>query len=85
MIAEALSRPILGLAYLLASLLFILCLRGLSSPEEARRGILFGELGMLLAVVATLLHWQILDYTWILAGLSMTGARSRKNRRETSR
>jgi NAD(P) transhydrogenase subunit beta len=74
MIGEALSRPILGVAYLVASLLFILCLRGLSSPEEARRGILYGELGMLVAVVATLLHWQILDYTWIFAGLIIGGA-----------
>jgi len=74
MIGEALARPILGVAYLLASLFFILCLRGLSSPEQARRGILFGELGMLLAVVATLLHWQILDYTWIFAGLIIGGA-----------
>ena len=49
-------NPYINLAYLVASILFILCLRGLSNPEAARRGILLGELGMLIAVVATLLH-----------------------------
>ncbi|MFI5300442.1 MAG: NAD(P)(+) transhydrogenase (Re/Si-specific) subunit beta [Polyangiales bacterium] len=63
--------PLLSLAYLVASVLFILCLRGLSSPEFARRGIQLGELGMLIAVVATLLHKDILHYEWILAGLSL--------------
>jgi NAD(P) transhydrogenase subunit beta len=67
-------RPILGAVYLIASVLFILCLRGLTSPESARRGIVLGEIGMLLAVVGTLIHWQIVDYTWILAGLVTGGA-----------
>ena len=61
--------PLLSLAYLVASILFILCLRGLSSPESARRGILLGELGMLIAVVATLVHKDIVSYEWILGGL----------------
>ena len=61
--------PLLSLAYLVASILFILCLRGLSSPESARRGILLGELGMLIAVVATLLHKDIVSYEWIVGGL----------------
>ncbi|HEY2512165.1 MAG TPA: NAD(P)(+) transhydrogenase (Re/Si-specific) subunit beta, partial [Polyangiaceae bacterium] len=61
--------PLLSLAYLVASILFILCLRGLSSPESARRGILLGELGMLIAVVATLLHKEIVSYEWIVGGL----------------
>ncbi len=63
--------PLLSLSYLVASVLFILCLRGLSSPESARRGILLGELGMLIAVVATLLHKEIISYTWIIAGLCL--------------
>jgi NAD(P) transhydrogenase subunit beta len=70
-IAEATARPILGVAYLVASVLFILCLRGLTSPEAARRGILLGEIGMLVAVLGTLVHWQIIDYTWILAGMAL--------------
>jgi NAD(P) transhydrogenase subunit beta len=61
--------PMLSLAYLVASVLFILCLRGLSSPEGARRGIVLGEVGMLIAVVATLFHKDILRFEWIVAGL----------------
>lgn len=66
--------PLLSLAYLVASILFILCLRGLSSPESARRGIFLGELGMLIAVVATLLHREIVSYTLIAAGLLIGSA-----------
>jgi NAD(P) transhydrogenase subunit beta len=61
--------PFISLAYLVASILFILCLRGLSSPESARRGIFLGELGMFVAVVATLLHKDIISYQWIIAGV----------------
>jgi NAD(P) transhydrogenase subunit beta len=71
---EATIRPVLGAAYLLASLLFILCLRGLSSPKTARRGLVLGEAGMLIAICGTLIHWKIVDYTWILAGLVTGGA-----------
>jgi len=46
-------QTVAGLAYLAASLLFILSLRGLSSQESARRGNLFGTLGMILAVAIT--------------------------------
>jgi NAD(P) transhydrogenase subunit beta len=58
-----------SVAYLAASILFILCLRGLSSPEQGRRGIFLGELGMLIAVVATLVKREIISYEWIAAGL----------------
>ena len=61
--------PLISLAYLVASVLFILCLKGLSSPESARRGILLGELGMLVAILATLVHKDIVSYEWIIAGL----------------
>ncbi len=59
----------ISLSYLAASVLFILCLRGLSSPTSARRGILLGEIGMLIAVVATLLKKEVISYEWIVAGL----------------
>jgi H+-translocating NAD(P) transhydrogenase subunit beta len=62
-------EPIVNLAYLVASVLFILCLRGLSSPEQGRRGIFLGELGMLVAVVATLIKADIVRYDFIIAGL----------------
>jgi len=60
---------LISLAYLVASILFILCLRGLSSPEQGRRGIFLGELGMLIAVLATLVKAEIITYEWIVAGL----------------
>jgi NAD(P) transhydrogenase subunit beta len=60
---------IVSLCYLVASALFILCLRGLSGPETARRGLQLGELGMLIAVVGTLIHKDIIRYDWILGGL----------------
>jgi NAD(P) transhydrogenase subunit beta len=63
------TQVIISLAYLVAAVLFILCLRGLSSPEGARRGLFLGEVGMFLAVVATLLHKDIVRYEWILAGI----------------
>src|SRR3989442_2451682 len=56
------------LTYLAASILFILGLRGLSSPETARRGMVFAEVGMFLAIVGTLLHRDIISYEWIIAG-----------------
>ncbi|MEO7108878.1 MAG: NAD(P)(+) transhydrogenase (Re/Si-specific) subunit beta [Polyangiaceae bacterium] len=59
----------ISLAYLVASILFIMCLRGLSSPEQGRRGIFLGELGMLIAVVATLFKAEIITFEWIIAGL----------------
>ena len=60
---------VLGLSYLVAAVLFILCLRGLSGPQTARRGLFLGEVGMLVAVIATLLHREIVTYEWIIAGL----------------
>jgi NAD(P) transhydrogenase subunit beta len=74
MMREALARPVIGAAYLVASLLFILCLRGLGSPESARRGLVLGEVGMLLAVVGTLLHWQIVSYGLIFGGMALGAA-----------
>ena len=42
-------------AYLFASILFILSLSGLSSQESAKRGVLFGIVGMIVAIIATVL------------------------------
>jgi len=49
------SANLTALAYLLASVCFILALRGLSGPESARKGNLFGVTGMVIAVATTLL------------------------------
>ena len=54
--------------YLIASVLFILSLRWMSSPTTARHGIWAGELGMLLAIVGTLLHHGM-DYKWVAVAL----------------
>ncbi len=50
------SESLTSLAYLVAAVLFILALRGLSHPETARRGNQMGMVGMAIAVLATLLH-----------------------------
>jgi NAD(P) transhydrogenase subunit beta len=57
------------LSYLLASVLFVLGLRGLSHPETARRGMHLAEFGMAAAVIGTLLQEEIVSYEWIIAGL----------------
>src|SRR5262245_66622733 len=67
---------LVALLYLAAGVLFILALRGLSSPESSRRGNLFGMVGMTIAVLTTLA--QLSDtspLTWalILVGLGIGG------------
>jgi len=60
---------LLETAYLIASALFILGLKFLSSPETARRGMFLAEIGMAIAVIGTLLHHEIISYEWIITGL----------------
>jgi NAD(P) transhydrogenase subunit beta len=62
---------LLAAAYLAASILFILGLKALNSPQTARRGIVMAEIGMLLAVVGTLLRHEIIQYQWIIVGLAV--------------
>jgi H+-translocating NAD(P) transhydrogenase subunit beta len=57
------------ISYLAASVCFILGLRSLTKPENARRGIKLAAMGMLLAVAGTLANHSIVDYRWIAAGL----------------
>jgi len=59
------------LTYLVAASLFILGLKKLGSPATARQGNLWASVGMLLAVVATLLDRQVLNYEMILIGLAI--------------
>jgi NAD(P) transhydrogenase subunit beta len=56
-------------SYLLASVLFILGLKGLSHPETAKKGMHMAEFGMLMAIIGTLMHFEIVSYTWIIVGL----------------
>ena len=55
--------------YLVASVLFILGLRSLTKPDTARRGMQYAALGMLLAIVGTLVQHEIVRYDWIIGGL----------------
>jgi NAD(P) transhydrogenase subunit beta len=63
------SETFIQLAYIASSILFILGLRSLTRPDQARHGMRLAALGMLVAIVATLAHQQIVDYRWIAAGL----------------
>ena len=63
-----LSPNVLNICYLVSAILFIFGLKGLTHPKTAVRGNLYGALGMLLAVVATLLS-QGFDWTGIVIGL----------------
>jgi NAD(P) transhydrogenase subunit beta len=63
------SQYLIEVIYLIASALFILSLKWMSSPATARHGILAGEIGMVLAIAGTLLHHGIIDYKWIIIGL----------------
>ena len=63
------SQYLLEIIYLVASALFILSLKWMSSPAMARHGILAGEIGMVLAIAGTLLRHGIVDYKWIIIAL----------------
>jgi NAD(P) transhydrogenase subunit beta len=63
-------------AYIAATILFILSLGGLANPETARRGNLFGIVGMTIAVLATVLGPRVTPggYTWIIGALVVGGS-----------
>jgi NAD(P) transhydrogenase subunit beta len=63
------SQYVIEIIYLVASALFILALKWMSSPTTARHGIWAGEIGMVLAIAGTLLHHGIVDYKWIAVAL----------------
>ena len=65
------SANLVALAYLIASVFFILALKGLSSPITARRGNLFGMVGMTIAVIATLTVTK--NWALILVCIAMGG------------
>jgi NAD(P) transhydrogenase subunit beta len=65
-----------SLAYLVASVLFILALRGLSHPTTSRQGNLYGMIGMGIAILATMLssHMDVGGFVLIIAGLAIGGS-----------
>ncbi len=66
-------HSIAPLIYLLASVLFILALRGLSHPETARRGLAYGMTGMAIAILATLTLPEVHSYMLIIVGIAIGG------------
>src|ERR1700689_1177370 len=70
------SASLTSLAYLVAAVLFILALRGLSSPVTSRSGNRFGMIGMAVAIIATLLHhdMNLSGFGLIALGLVIGGS-----------
>lgn len=69
------SPSLTALAYLVAAVLFVLALRGLSSPTTSRQGNMFGMAGMTIAILATLLRGGMsgTGYALIIAGIAIGG------------
>ena len=65
------SQAWINIAYVIAAVLFIMGLKGLSHPRSAVRGNLFGAMGMLLAILATLCYHEIIGFTLIIVGLAI--------------
>ncbi len=60
------TETLVNYIYIVSAALFILALKWMNSPASARRSVMAGELGMLLAVVGTLLKHDVVSYQWIL-------------------
>src|SRR6202167_904413 len=69
-----LDDTLLPILYMLAAIGFILAIKWLNSPATARRGVIVGEIGMLLAVVGTLLRFEVVNYQWILIAFFLGAA-----------
>ena len=67
------TEGIVTVAYISATILFILALGGLSHPETARRGNLYGIIGMSIALLATIFGVVTANYLMLLAGLIAGG------------
>ena len=60
---------LINITYLIAAVLFIIGLKRLSSPATARAGNFISGIGMLLAIVATLLDREIITFEWVIVGM----------------
>ena len=69
-----LDDTLLPILYMLAAMGFILAIKWMNSPATARRGVIVGEIGMLLAVVGTLLRFEVVNYQWILIAFFLGSA-----------
>lgn len=68
------SNEFVDIAYLISAVLFILGIKGLTKPKTAVRGNTLSALGMLLAVVVTLVHRDVVSYSWIFFGALLGGS-----------
>ncbi|MFV9507614.1 MAG: NAD(P)(+) transhydrogenase (Re/Si-specific) subunit beta [Oscillochloridaceae bacterium umkhey_bin13] len=68
------GSSLINLAYLVAAILFIVGIKGLTHPRTAVRGNRLGAIGMLIAIIAAMLDHHVLRYEWILAGMVLGGA-----------
>ena len=68
------TENLASFAYLISSVLFIMALRGLSSPETARSGNIFAIIGMVIAVGTTLATPGVASYWMILLGVVIGGS-----------
>ena len=68
------TENLTSLAYLVASICFIMALRGLSSPETARQGNLWGIGGMVVAILTTLLSPGVVSFGMIILGILIGGS-----------
>jgi len=68
------SESLSALLYLVASICFIMALRGLSSPDTARGGNIYGIVGMVIAILTTLASPEVVSYWLIIIGIVIGGA-----------
>src|ERR1700681_3272586 len=68
------DNNVLPLFFMLAAASFILAIKWMNSPATARRGVIVGEIGMLLAVVGTLLRFDVVSYQWIFIAFFLGAA-----------
>ncbi|WP_022947962.1 Re/Si-specific NAD(P)(+) transhydrogenase subunit beta [Methylohalobius crimeensis] len=66
-------QGVIIVSYIAATILFILALRGLSHPETARRGNLYGIVGMTLAILATVLSERVTTYGLVISAMVIGG------------
>ncbi len=64
-VPQGMRQNLVHLAYIIAAGLFVLALKWMSSPGTARRGVIAGEVGMLLAIVSTLISHQVVSFELI--------------------
>jgi NAD(P) transhydrogenase subunit beta len=70
-VREHVAHEVLRYCYIVSAAMFVLGLKGLSSPRWARRGMALAALGMFIAVVGTLFHHHIVTYRWIAIGFTI--------------